>query len=717
MNKRPLCVALGVLVLLILIFRGSLEKDELKVYQGEQKTLRCQIEEMSGQGESVTLTVCDVMEEGVSLCSRMKLYQSSEKGEFADLKIGNILSVTGKIYSFSHPGNPGQFDEYRYYHDQGISYRLFAQSVTVEDRAYKKVEQWLSDVRTSLYNIIMSCLPLEEAGVVAAMVLGEKCALSEEIQTLYQENGIAHILAISGLHISLMGTGIFFLLRRYVMPMRLAALTTGMLLLSYGELTGFSISAQRAVWMMLCFLAARFLGRCYDLYCALAFSAIIQLLIHPTVVFQAGFLLSYGTVLGIAVFVQGFQQTGKDHPQVCQVFLGSLGIQLVTMPVVLYYYFEINPYSTLVNMVVLPLVSVLLFMSVAGSLAAGFSLVTGQFVYGIVHYILLFYHQLGEIILELPMATYIVGRPAMWQIILYYLLLGLWIFLASCQADHTLIRRGILVVAVLVIVFRIPNTGKLQITSLDVGQGDCTCIRLADKTILIDGGSSDVDEIGKYRISKYLKYYGIHKLDYLFITHSDRDHTSGVMEMIQNHNHMGFEIGTLVLPDIAKTDENYEILEQLCRSSGVAVKKMKRGDQIQTGQMHIQCIHPYLDYDWHTENDYSLVLKLEYGNFNGLLVGDLENTGEQEIMEQIANMDYLKVGHHGSAGSSGEGFLSVLKPKIAVISAGAGNRYGHPAPAALERLQNIGADIYSTIERGAVSVTTDGDKITVSTYK
>ncbi len=717
MNKRPLCVVLGTVIFLILVFRGTLEKDDGENYQGEQKTIQCQAEEISGQGEFISLVVCDVMEEGVPLCSRIKLYAESGEGILKDIKIGNILSVTGKIYSFSHPGNPGQFDEYRYYHDQGISYRFFAQSVTIENDACEKTEQWLCDIRTSLYNSIMTCLPSDEAGVVAAMVLGEKCALSEEIQTLYQENGIAHILAISGLHLSFIGSGLFFLLRRYVMPMRPAALTTGVLLLLYGELTGFSISAQRAVWMMLCFLAARFLGRRYDLYCALALSALIQLLVHPTVLFQAGFLLSYGTVFGIAVFVQDFQQTDRDQPGIWQVFLGSLGIQIVTMPVILYYYFEINPYSVLLNVVVLPLVSVLLFMSVAGSLAVAFSLAAGRFLYGTVHYILLFYHYLGNIILELPVASYIVGRPAIWQMLLYYLLLGIWILLSHYRTEDAPVRGGILVAAVFLLVFQIPVKGQLQITNLDVGQGDCVCIRLADKTILIDGGSSDVKKIGKYRISRYLKYYGIQRLDYVFITHSDHDHTSGIIELVQAHNNMGFDIGSVVLPGIGKTDENYQELEQLCQDNGVTVNKMKKGDQIQIGQLYIRCLHPFQEYDWHTENDYSLVLKLQYGNFDGLFVGDLEKEGEQEIIGQIADVDYLKVGHHGSAGSSGEDFLAALKPEIAVISAGEGNRYGHPAPAALERLRNMGADIYSTIERGAVTTVTDGEKITVSTYK
>lgn len=198
MNKRPLCVVLGLLVILILLFQDRLRKEPGVIYKGEQKTLQCQVEELGGQDGSFTVTAGDVMEDGVLLCRRMRLYAAENLSFPEDIKVGNILSITGKINSFSHPGNPGQFDEYQYYHDQGIFYRFTVHSVSILDHSYKKTEQWLCDLRSTLYQQIMACLPSEEGGVVAAMLLGEKCALTDEIRILYQENGIAHILAISG---------------------------------------------------------------------------------------------------------------------------------------------------------------------------------------------------------------------------------------------------------------------------------------------------------------------------------------------------------------------------------------------------------------------------------------------------------------------------------------------------------------------------------------
>lgn len=198
MKRRPLCVALGMYILLILIVRGNTDTDRDPRYRGEQKTVQCQVEGIAGQGGSLSLVACDVVEDGKPFCRRMKLYQGWGGADFADIKIGNILLVTGKIDSFSLPGNPGQFNEYQYYQDQGISYRMSVQSLTVTDNDCKITEQWLCDVRTALYKKIVACLPEEEAGVAAAMVLGEKSALTEETRMLYQESGIAHLLAISG---------------------------------------------------------------------------------------------------------------------------------------------------------------------------------------------------------------------------------------------------------------------------------------------------------------------------------------------------------------------------------------------------------------------------------------------------------------------------------------------------------------------------------------
>ena len=390
-----------------------------------------------------------------------------------------------------------------------------------------------------LYRNLEQALPQEESGIVAAMILGEKTALDTEVKTLYQQMGISHILAISGLHISLLGAGLFYFLRRFVFPMKIAVWVTAVLLLFYGELTGFSVSATRAIGMMIILLFARFLGRPYDVFCSLALCGLGQLLIFPTQLFQCGFLLSYGTVFGISFFLIPLQKQLKKK-RIAQFLLSYLGVQVITLPIVLYYYFEWNPYSILANLLILPLMSMLLFSGIVGAIVYGVSPVAGELLFGTVHFILRWISLLGEILTNLPGADIITGRPPVMAIVIYYsAVAGIWCWIVYRNE----IRVAVFIVAAVVGLLLVrPGTNGMQITNLDVGQGDSTLIRIYGKNILIDGGSTTEKEVARYRMVPFLKYMGIKSLDAVVITHGDKDHISGIQEILQDRKHMNLTI-------------------------------------------------------------------------------------------------------------------------------------------------------------------------------
>lgn len=714
-DKRPLCVALIIWIAFILLFRGYWQQKP-KERDGDNLTMVCQVEEITGMNDTVSLVVKDVYEGNTRVCKRMKLYQGSEGTIFSQVRIGQIIRIQGSVYSFPEPGNPGQFNEFDYYQQQGIDYKAFIDHVSVIDQSYQHLQEFLRQLRLRLCQGLYRCCSERDAGILAAMTLGEKGAVDEEVKRLYQENGIAHVLAISGLHISLIGAGIFFFLRKYIMPMHMAVIVSVGLLISYGILTGFPVSTTRAVIMMTCMLGARFVGRHYDAYCALALSAWIQLLIKPLSLFQTGFLLSHGTVLGILVFVKEFEK-GWREKALWTPLMAGLGVQLITMPVILATYYELPLYSLVANLMLLPFLGVLLGTALLGECIALWSVPVGQFCMGIVHYILAFYESICHFLESLPCHQIILGCPSLWQILMYYGMLGGWVIYRNFRPEGK--RHIILIIGAIGVLCFIPQREPegLEITNLDVGQGDCACIRTGDITMLIDGGSSDVDEVGKYRISKFLKYKGVRHIDTLFITHSDSDHTNGLLEIITDKGHMGFTIGRVVLPYIQKRDENYQKLIEQCKRGGVSVVSMERGESLRFGDLQIRCLHPYYEYDWKNENDYSLVLEMEYRSFRGLFTGDLEGAGEEEITPLLKPVNYLKVGHHGSKGSSSEDFLAKLEPRIAVYSAGKRNRYGHPSKETKERMEEAGAEEFCTIESGAICVTTDGSEISVSTYR
>lgn len=198
MQGRPLCAAsaifVGILFLWYILSESPIESGR---WEG-QIHVSCQVEQIQGIGEKQSLVVCDVIQDGQTYCQRMKVYGPAGQSIFRDIKIGHIISIAGTASSFSIPGNPGQFNEYKYYTEQGIQCKCFAKTLTIEENTVNARAQWLYELRTAWYGLLSSCLPEKEAGVVAAMLLGEKSGLTEEVKELYQRNGIAHILAISG---------------------------------------------------------------------------------------------------------------------------------------------------------------------------------------------------------------------------------------------------------------------------------------------------------------------------------------------------------------------------------------------------------------------------------------------------------------------------------------------------------------------------------------
>lgn len=719
MRGRPLCVALIVWILIIFFFRGYWQKKPIE-RDGDTMTMICQVEQISGTEDSIFLICKNVYEQKKQICKRIKLYEKDSEREkilFSNIRIGQIIQVSGSIYSFQEPGNPGQFNEFQYNQEQEIDYKAFVNNVKVVNEKYHPVQHALQQFRVKIAEKIRQCCSEKDGGILIAMLLGEKNAMDEEVKQLYQENGIAHVLAISGLHISLIGTTLFFLLRKFILPMQGAAVITIIMLVGYGILIGFTVSATRAIIMMLCRLGARLLGRHYDPLCALGLSAWIQLLLFPLTLFQTGFLLSYGTALGIQLFVKEFEDSGKGIKLFSAVF-ASLGVQLITLPILLYFYYEIPFYGLVANLLVLPLLGGVLGAGIVGLSLSFLSLSAGQFFMGTVHFILLFYEWLCRGMEYLPYNQIVKGQPEAWQIFVYYCLIGIWLILRGKKGEGNHKFYIILLLAVCVVCFPMKkNMSGLEITNLDVGQGDCTCIRTKGVTCLIDGGSSDVKEVGKYRISKYLKFYGISHIDAVFLTHSDGDHINGLLEMIQERKHMGFTIGTVFLPQVKQKDDNYVKLERELSASDIRIDYLERGQKLTIDDLNFQCLHPWEEYQWKSENDYSLVLKINYKNFSGLFTGDLEFEGEQAILDLLEPVDYLKVSHHGSKGASSEKFLKIVNPKIVVYSAGRNNRYGHPSQETRERIKRIGASEFCTIENGAVRVHIEGEKMWVEGFK
>lgn len=262
----------------------------------------------------------------------------------------------------------------------------------------------------------------------------------------------------------------------------------------------------------------------------------------------------------------------------------------------------------------------------------------------------------------------------------------------------------------------------LEITFGDVGQGDSILIHYSPSkiefpgitpsySILIDGGSSSVKEVGKYRIIPSLKYNGISKIDTIIATHPDQDHINGLMEILKTCSSEGIYVNQLILPACSSllSNPSYVNLIKIATESSCEVIFLKKGDSVCYKDLKLECLNPSPNSQPLSENEASLVFKLSYNNFSALFTGDIEGESEANLLKSISSLSeitLLKVAHHGSKNSSSKDFISKVHPLISIISCGKNNSYGHPHKETLNRFKEYAPNsrIYRTDECGQVIV-------------
>lgn len=731
MVKRPLgfaCLMISIVLYLAVSLKPAPYKD-YSAYAGQSLSVEGRVykKEMVRQtGKTVMVLYLKLTSEAGREHGKVQDVPGGEKvicylesGQ-EEPEMGSVVRITGKVVNFERASNPGQFDAYSYYQILGISYRLNQAVISAKSQKYNGLTQTVYQIRSFLSQKLSESLPEQEAAVMQTMLLGEKGGMDKELKALYQRNGIAHILAISGLHISMIGMGLYKILRKCAVPMKAAAVLSALAMILYCMMTGFSVSAVRAVIMFSLHMGAVMAERTYDMLTAAAVAAVLILASQPLYLQHSGFIFSFGCVLGIGLVLPALTEGKRKMHPAAKRMLGGLGMTVITLPVYLWFYYQFPVYSVFLNLLIIPLMS---FLMAAGLLLLVCSILCPPAMLPftlLIRGILGIYEGVCGICDGLPGNLLTCGRPMKWQIVIYLLTLLLLMFF---KKKGNLILRWIAAAgAVFLITF--PVGGGLRITFLDVGQGDCICIENSHgMNYLVDGGSSSVSHVGTYRIIPFLKSQGISTLEAVFITHPDEDHCNGIRELVEDGEIQGISVKHLVLPDISQSgkEEAYLELEQMAAKAGIPVSYISRGQQLIDEELTITCLHPSKGYLTQSANEYSTVLTLTSGNFSVMLTGDVEGGGEQTLTRLLQEtgenkMTVLKVAHHGSRYSTGETFLETTTPDIALISAGKNNSYGHPHEELLERLTQAGCRIYQTRDSGAVTVKYERGKATVDTF-
>lgn len=748
MRKRPMCLAcLGFMLVLVLLRIAGVPlgtpfsdpKYEKQAQQGSRVWIAGTIETYEKKSSSSGYVLRG---EG----SKGKLYVLAKRD---DLPVGAAVRVYGTVKKPERPRNPGMFDEKVYYEGKNCAFYVISEWEEITDAGKWNIGEALRLARKRCCAVLKEMMSDEDAGVLSAMLLGERSELGEETYLAYQQSGLLHLVSVSGMHLMLLGMAFRRLLMVLHLPKVPASLAAAAAMVLYGMFTGSGTATVRAVVMFAVRMGAVAAGRTYDSISALSLAAILMLAEKPGYLEQSGFWLSFGAVTAISgiypILAAGKEeQKRRGEKTISEKLLAKgkeavllyLSLQLVLLPLQAWYYYEIPLFALLPNLAAGCVMTAVLLPGAAGLLIGLVSTAAGRIVLLPACVMLAFLRQMTNIVAGIPGNLWICGQPQMWQMVLYGgILLGLLLVLDGrkrkreaenpgrmkkrIEARKEWIFSGIVLCSALVLLFWRPEEA-FSITALDVGQGDALVVESGSFVMLNDGGSSSVSAVGEKRILPYLKQRGIGRLDAVVVTHPDADHTNGILELLEQigAGKTALRIRHLFLPAWMKGSEKENPFILAAQKAGIMVEYLKKGDKIHAGELTVEVLHPRAGEDYTgEENAGSVVLQLSCGACRALLTGDLEGSGEEKVMAAAGRCQILKVAHHGSRNSTSEAFLNRIQPQISLISCAWPGRYGHPHQELLERLCTCQSHIYGTPVDGAVTVRLKGKRLLVRGYR
>jgi competence protein ComEC len=640
----------------------------------------------------------------------------------------------------------------------------------------RRLRFWRSRIRRSILDHIgnprTGLWRSEDAPLFAAMVMGDDSLLLRGVREEFQATGVYHLLVVSGMNVALLALAVFWLARRLRTPEWAAALVTIVLSVFYAYVAGMGVPIQRAVLMLSMFLLARLLYRDRAALNATGFAALVVLVLSPGAMFEAGFQLTFLALLAIAGIslpvlertsapyrraLQHLDSTTYDlnlEPRLAQLrldlrlvaerasqFVGARPARLLVagctgMCVAAYELLVVSSITQAVlvlpmrayfhraaiiglpaNILLLPLAGVLLNSGVAAIALSYVSLplarVAAWIAAAALHWTLVCLSWLSH----LHVSRWRVPDPG-WAVS-FIAATGIVLAFFAVRRRRPVAWAGVALLfasAAAAAFFLGPPRvapGKLEITAVDVGQGDSLLVISPEgRTLLVDGGGGlgpvrGEFDFGEDVVSPYLWCRGLERLDVVALTHAHGDHIGGLARAVENFHPRELWVG--INPQTPALDRLYATAS----ANGVSVRRHTTGDEFEWGGTRIRVLSPPADWQPKARpmNDDSLTFLISFGETRALLAGDLEKRMEKFIARESPQADLLKVAHHGSATSTTPELLAAVKPHFAVISVGYRNSFGHPRPVVLERLQQAHVITYRTDIVGLVTFLLDGKNV------
>lgn len=618
-------------------------------------------------------------------------YYIKKNENYSNLKIGSIIKVEGKLDYPKKNTNFNLFNYKNYLLSEKIYFVLTANKITY----IKDTDNIFFKAKNLLINYINN---FKTKDYLYTFILGNTSLLEQDTKESFQNNGISHLFAVSGMHITLISSLLMYLLKKITKNHDISYIITIFILLFYTFITNFSSSILRAFLLfLLIYINKKFKFNLKNIEIIMLI-LLILLMYNPFYIYSIGFKFTFIISIILILFSKKINNFKNYFSKLLMTSLISF---FISLPIVINNFFEINLISPLLNLIFVPFISIIIFP---------FSLISLIFPFldNTFYIIVKFMENISIYINNTLSINIIIGKMNLIMIVIYYLLTLICL-------NKVLVKKYIYVLPIITLILIYSNINyfnkNLIVTMLDVGQGDSLMIAFPNNkgNILIDTGgivnfTKTNYEISTSTIIPYLKSIGIKKINYLVLTHGDYDHMGEAVNLVN-----GFKVEQVVFNCGEFNDLEKELIKVLNQ------KKIKYYSCVKELNIDNNKLYFLQTKKYDNENDNSNVIYTELNGYKFMFMGDAGVDKEKDILDKynLSNVDVLKVGHHGSKTSSSKEFIDEINPKYGIISVGKNNRYGHPNKEVLNNLEN--SKIYRTDQDGSIMFKIKNDKLEIET--